>query len=76
MCGVVGYIGRNRAGRRAEAQGDLHIHAEGFAGGGMKCGPIALTPHNLPGPTRGHVYRTRISTTIEPLLLEDDPSVW
>ena len=42
----------------------------------MKCGPIALTPHNLPGPTRGHVYRTRISTTIEPLLLEDDPSVW
>ena len=48
------YLGRGTslsagAGRRAEAEGNLHyIHAEGYAAGEMKHGPLALIDENMP----------------------------
>ena len=38
----------HRARGRAQAQGDLYIHAEGYAAGEMKHGPIALIDENMP----------------------------
>ncbi len=35
-------------GRRAEAQGNLYIHAEGYAAGELKHGPIALIDEDMP----------------------------
>jgi len=38
----------HRDGRRAQAQGDLYIHAEAYAAGELKHGPLALVDKNMP----------------------------